>query len=87
MQLSKFEVLICFIHKLSSILSSKEKEALRNYTKWKVFIGRRVGQRVISKRPYFRQGQFSSGGRAGGLILQITSSFEAWRGLYGTLPH
>lgn len=41
MQRSKLEVLI--------IPSSKERGALRHYTKWKVFMGTRVGKELLVK--------------------------------------
>lgn len=45
------------------------------------FVGRRVGQKVISKRKCFRQGHLPLRRRAGGLIRWIiSSSFEGQRG-------
>lgn len=38
------------IHELDSIPSNKLKGSLRGYTKWKVFIRKRVGKGAISKR-------------------------------------
>lgn len=51
-QNSRLNLKICFlysmIHELGSTPFSKQKGALRSYTKWKIFIGRwRWGKEVI----------------------------------------
>ena len=69
---------------MGSIVSSKQRRALKSYTKWKVFIERRMGLKKSYKQKKrqncFRPDHLPLEGRVGRIIMQITSSFfGGWR--------
>lgn len=60
------------IHESGSISSNKKRDALRNCTKRKVFIDRKVEESYQKRRDCFRQEHYLFGEREGGLTMQIT---------------